>query len=55
MPGAFRDQKRMSDPLELQLTQTMMSHVDIGDQTYVLWKRSQCFKPLSYLSSTPVS
>ena len=48
IPDDFRNQKRASDPLE----QRVVSHwKGTGNWTLILWKSSQCSKPLSYLSN----
>jgi hypothetical protein len=36
--GAHKDQKRASDPLELQLQVV----VGAGNHTYILWKSREC-------------
>jgi hypothetical protein len=47
----LRDQKRISDPLGLKLQTAVHPHVGAGDQTWVLWKNSQCSQPLGHLPS----
>lgn len=40
VPGAQEGQKRVSDPLELDLQKVVNHHVSAGKQTWVLWKSS---------------
>lgn len=40
--SAHQDQKRVSDPLYLELQIGVSLHVGAGDLTQVLWKSSQC-------------
>ena len=42
MPGAKRDQKRTSDPLELELQIVICCCVVTGNQTLVLYKNIRC-------------
>lgn len=39
----FRDQKKASDPLQLELYTAGIWRVGAGNQTSVLWNGSQCF------------
>lgn len=50
MPGAFRGQKRVSDPLRLELQMVVSCHMDSGNWAWVLCKSSQCSKLLGHLS-----
>lgn len=43
VPSAHRDQKGMSDPLELQLTMVVNHYVSAGNWTQALCKSSQYF------------
>lgn len=38
VPGTCRDQKSVSDPLELELRMVVSHHVDVGTQTWNLCK-----------------
>jgi hypothetical protein len=40
--GAHEDQKRASDPLELELQTVVSHHVGSRNQTWVLWRNGQC-------------
>ena len=42
MPTACRGQKRVSDPLELDLRPVVNYHVGAGNQIQVLCKNSKC-------------
>ena len=48
VPGTFGDQKKITDPLNLEVWMVMSYHVDAGDQTQVLCKKYP--KPLSHHS-----
>lgn len=50
VPCVLGDQKRAADPLELDLPMAGSHHVGVGNQTWVLWRSSQCFELLSHLS-----
>jgi hypothetical protein len=41
MPGAFRDQKPVLDSLELKIQIAVEHHVDVRNQTWVLWNSSR--------------
>lgn len=49
MMYAHRSQKKLSDPMELEFQMVVNNNVDAGDQTWVLWKSSEC----SYEPSGP--
>jgi hypothetical protein len=51
MPTAHRGQKR--DPLALELQTDVNHHVRAGTQTWVLWKKCHCSKPLSHVFRAP--
>lgn len=40
--GASRGQKRVSDPLELELDRVVSRCVGAANQTQVLWRNGQC-------------
>lgn len=40
--GASRSQKRVSDPLELELDRVVSRCVGAANQTQVLWRNGQC-------------
>lgn len=52
--SAHGDQKRASDPPELELHMVLSHHVGAGNETLVLWKSRWCSRPLSHLSSLTV-
>lgn len=41
VPGARDDQKRMSDPLQLEFQMVLNYRLDAGNQSWVLLKSSQ--------------
>lgn len=41
MPVVYRTWKTVIDILELELQMVVSCHVDDGDQTPILWKKSQ--------------
>lgn len=47
-PCAHRGQKRVPDPLQLQLWMAVGYHVHAGNRTWVLWKSSKCSSPPSH-------
>lgn len=50
VPAVHRGQERVLDPLELELQMVVSQYVGAENQNCVLWKNSQCFSLLSYLS-----
>jgi hypothetical protein len=50
--STHRDQRRVSDPLELELQLSVSCHVGAGNGTRVLCKSSCCFLGLTHLSSS---
>jgi hypothetical protein len=54
VPFAFsdhRDQKRASDPLELELEMVMSHHTGAGNLSDILWESTQCSSLTSLLCS----
>ena len=45
-------QKKVSDPLALELQMVVICHVGVGECTRLLCKSSQCFQQLNHLSSS---
>jgi hypothetical protein len=43
MSGDLANQKRFSDPLELELQVLMNHHVEAVNQTQILWKSNKSF------------
>lgn len=52
MPSAFRDQKKASNPMELELQMAVNDHVGAGSHTRALCKSTTCTNPLSHPSLT---
>lgn len=48
--GACGCQKRVFNPIGLQLQMAVNHKVGAGNRTQVLWKRGQCFKLLNHLT-----
>ena len=42
IPGSYRGQKKASGLMKLELQTVVSLHVGAGNQTWVLWKGSQC-------------
>ena len=55
MPGVLRDQKRASDPLELESHMTVSHHhEDAGTQIQDPCKSAKYSQPLNHFSSLPI-
>lgn len=50
LSGTFGDQKKLSDPLKLELQTVVSRHVCVGNGIWALWKSSSCSSLLSHLS-----
>lgn len=52
IPSVYRDQKKTSSPLKLELQMVMSHYVGAGNWTQVIWRRSHfflfCFSYMSY-------